>query len=285
MRRRNVSAEEKGERIQVSLKLPKEILDRIDESWMSGGIYTGRSHYIEEACKYYLDCVPCPKCGVLNKSSARICSSCETKLEPYQDILRMIESLVREYDDACNEMISCTDEFNDLSGKINWHLKKLEPKKREIISEIVSPYVHLISNYIESVNNYLKYYDIFSKDSSSVPQDFFSEKFPDFDAQKILQTYFETGVADISMSLLDEIHDDMEYSLMNFYHHSAKRILSNPDQPNKHFHTYSQLSSLRNLLWDKKPKLIRLKDTMNNCLAYLNNIENTIDLINENINS
>lgn len=286
MRRRNVSSEEKGERIQVSLKLPKEILDRIDESWKSGEIYTGRSHYIEEACKYYLDCVPCPKCGTLNYSSAHICSSCETKLEPYQDILRMIESLVSEYDNVCNQMISCKDEFDDLSGKIHWHINKLDPKKWEIISEIISPYIHIISNYTESVNNYLKYYDIFSKDSSCVPRDLISKKFPDFDADKILQTYIEyldTGVANIPLSFVDEAHDDLEYSLMNFFHHSAKRILLNPDMPNKHFHTYSQMLHLRSSLWDRRLKLIRLKDMMCNCLVYLKTIENTIDLINENI--
>lgn len=283
MRRRNIS-EEKGERIQVSLKLPKDIVDRIDESWKSGETYTGRSHYIEEACKYYLDCVPCPKCGALNKSTAKVCSSCESKLEPYQEILQTIESLVSDYDEAHNKIISFKDEFNDLAGKIDWHLNKLEPKKKEIISEIISPYLNSISKSVESVNHYLEYYDIFSKNPSSVPQDFINKRFPDVDFYQILQAYFEKGTVDLSTSLLDDIHDDVEYSLLNFFHHSAKRILSNPDQPNEHFHSYSKLSQLRYSLWDKMVKIHRLEGVMHNCLVELKRVEKTIDLINKNIN-
>lgn len=285
MRRRNISSENEGGRVQVSLKLPKDVLDRIDESWKSGEIYTGRSHYIEEACKYYLDCVPCPKCGTLNYSTAKVCSSCESKLEPYQGILQMIESLVNEYDDIYNQIVSCKDEFEDLTGKINWHIDKLDPKKKEIISEIISVDINTISHNIESINHYLKYYDIFSQNPTAVPQDFISEKFPDFDVREMVKTYYENGFVDFPLSLADEIHDDMEYSLMNFYHHSAKRILSNPNMFNKHFHTYSQLSKLRQCLLDKEWKLSRTQDLMFNCLALLKKIEKTIDILNKNINT
>lgn len=284
-RRRKIDSESVGERITTSLRLPVELLERIDHAWKDSDKYTGRTHFIESACNYYLDCEPCPTCGALNYSTAKICSSCESKLEPYQEILQMIQSLVNEYDDYYNQIISCKDEFDDLYGKIKWHLDKIDPKKREIVSELISPHVSTITSNLESINHYLEYYDIFSKDSSSVPQDFVRKKFPDLDVHDIALTYLEKGVVDISLSLLDDMHDDLEYSLINFFHHSAKRLLSNPDIPNKHFQTYSQLSRLRYSLWDKRLKVSHIKDAMYHCLAVLKNIEKTIDIVNKNLNN
>lgn len=282
MRRRNISAEEKEERIQVSLKLPKSILDQIDKSWKSGSNYTGRSHYIEEACKYYLDCVPCPNCGTLNKSTAHICSECEFKLQPYQQILSLIESEVHNYDQIHNHILSLKEEFDDLAGKINWHLNKLEPEKKSVISDVLSLYIHSISLKMDVVNTYLKYYDAYSQDSSVSPRDFLSEKFPDFDVAQIIQTYIDTGDLDYSLSnKINDMHDDITYSLLNFYYHSAKQILSNPEKPNRYFQTYSQLSTLRHSLWDRKMSLINVEKLISSCIIELKNVDKTIDLLNQ----
>ena len=66
MRRRRIDVDNLGENTQISLKLPKKVLDWIEDACNEDSKFTGRSHFIDNACRYYLNLKPCPSCGKLN---------------------------------------------------------------------------------------------------------------------------------------------------------------------------------------------------------------------------
>lgn len=271
MRRRNVSSEEKGERIQVSLKLPKEILDRIDESWKSGEIYTGRSHYIEEACKYYLDCVPCPKCGSLNSSRSRVCSMCENKLKPYYDVLDDLREEVKILDDLHMEIVRLKDEYDDLKNKLKWLVSKLTPENETLINDVTEIYLESINKSMNTVNSYFEYYDYYS--SQNLP-------LPDF-TNLIEEKYKERHQKDLG-SIMDMItfnteYRDVTYSFMHYTYRLAKLVLSDPSST-----SYKELVELHvGLASERMGMKVALLD-MSLGLENLKSVEKMIDVLNKN---
>lgn len=272
MRRRNVSSEEKGERIQVSLKLPKEILDRIDESWKSGEIYTGRSHYIEEACRYYLECEPCPKCGHLNSHKSRVCSVCENKLKPYYAILDDLREEVKIWDDIHMEIVRLKDEYDDLKSKLKWLVSKLNPENETLINEVTEIYLESINKSMNTVNSYFEYYDFYSTQEPPITDftDLIEEKY-----QKKYQKKFDSVMDMISFNT--EFRD-VTYACMHYYYRFAKLVLADPSRV-----TYwREISDLQvNLATERMGMKVTLLD-MSLGLENLRSVEKMIDVLNKN---
>lgn len=272
MRRRNI--EEKGERIQVSLKLPKEVLDRIDESWKSGEIYTGRSHYIEEACKHYLDCVPCPNCGSLNSSASKICSICEYKLLPYQELLGIIREEVSIFDKIHERIIALKSEYDDLHGKITWLLEKIvseDNKNIPNVGELFALFLNSHKKYSKSISTYLEYYNIYAlQGSSQSPLNLLMEKFPERDFTHL------NGVGNFAdlMYSFNDVFYDIRYSTLHFEYQSAKIILSNPNLA-----SYSKLQELHKLLIEDRRAVLIVNMEMEEGLNELKTAEKMVDVL------
>ena len=271
MRRRNISSENEGGRVQVSLKLPKDVLDRIDESWKSGEIYTGRSHYIEEACKYYLDCVPCPKCGSLNSSKSKICSVCENKLKPYYDVLDNLREEVKILDDLHMEIVRLKGEYDDLKSKLKWLVSKLNPKNETLINDVTEIYLESINNSMNTVNSYFKYYDFYSTQELPLTD------FTDLIEEKYKEMHQKNLGSIMDMVTFNTEYRDVTYSFMHYYYRLAKLVLSDPSSL-----SYSELVQLHvNLASERMGMKVALLD-MSLGLDNLRSVEKMIDVLNKN---
>lgn len=265
MRRRNIKSEEMGERVQVSLKLPKEILDRIDDAWKSGDVYTGRSHYIEEACKHYLDSVPCPKCGSLNSSAAKICSNCENKLEPYLDVLSNIVEELKIYDEIHQEIVRLKEEYDDLNSKLKWLVSKLSTDKEDVVNDITGIYSESINKSLNCVNSYLEYYNIYSSQVLPLtePLDLIETKYEDLDTRSIYD-----------LITFNENYYDVRSAVINYEYRFAKLVISDYSSI-----SYSKLLELRvGLATERIGMKLALLD-ISNGLENLKSVEKMIDVL------
>ena len=271
MRRRNISSENEGGRVQVSLKLPKDILNRIDESWKSGEKYTGRSHYIEEACKYYLECEPCPECGHLNSYGSKVCSMCENKLKPYYAVLDDIREEVKIWDNLHMEIIRLKDEYDDLKSKLKWLVSKLNAENETLVNDVTEIYLESINKSMNTVNSYFEYYDFYS-----------TQELPLTDFTDIIEEkYKEKNQKDLG-SIMDMITFNMEYrdvtySCVHYTYRSAKLLLSDPSST-----SYKELVKLHiDLASERMGMKVALLD-MSLGLENLKSVEKMIDVLNKN---
>lgn len=170
-RRRKIDSENVGERASTSLRLPVELLERIDNAWKSSDEYTGRTHFIEKACRYYLDCEKCPNCGNFNHKQSVICSMCETKLGTFNRLLKLIEEMLHTYDEIIEDISKFVRDYDDLFGKIRWLLDKLKVENKFSVGTIIEGTFVSTERGINKGRVFLKCYNIYSKyDNFPIPQ-------------------------------------------------------------------------------------------------------------------
>lgn len=133
MRRRKIDVENLGENTQISLKLPKKVLEWIEEACNDDSKFTGRSHFIDNACRYYLSLVPCPVCSTLNPRDANVCCNCKSPLQGMQNILEDIHSRIAEYEEIHAMGCEIADLITDLLNTIHDYINSLDPPTRVLI--------------------------------------------------------------------------------------------------------------------------------------------------------
>lgn len=164
-RRRQGEVEGNAEKIAISLKLPKKLLDRIDSYWKeNSNTFTGRTHFIEEACSFYLSCEECPKCGRLNSPEAHTCSYCGEKLEgaAFLQLKNNVISELTKYDRIIESILSYNEVYVDLDNKIKWYLNKLDENKKTIVEALLPGYYSLINSTMKIVNCFLEYRKLYA---------------------------------------------------------------------------------------------------------------------------
>lgn len=173
--RRRVSVGDLKERVPISLKLPKLLLDRIDDVWRNSEEYTGRTHFIEKACAHYLSCEKCPECGKLNSMGSPFCGFCGTKLSGFKEALNNVIGEIQIYDKYNESIFSLMREYDDLKDKIEWLLSQLSADKRQHIDDIISENRAIGDNLMQGVSGYHKFYTHISKNglSKDYPADYF----------------------------------------------------------------------------------------------------------------
>lgn len=161
MRRRKIDVENLGENIQISLKLPKKVLGWIEEACNENPTFTGRSHFIDNACRYYLSLVPCPSCSKLNPRDANVCCYCKTPLQGMQNVLEEIQSLVTEYEEVHATGLEIADTITNLQLDINDFIRSLDTKTRQIIEGEVDDFARrCYSRWAFSVGYFFEYRDL-----------------------------------------------------------------------------------------------------------------------------
>lgn len=165
--RRRVSVGDLKERVPISLKLPKLLLDRIDEVWRNSEEYTGRTHFIEKACVHYLSCEKCPECGKLNSMGSPFCGFCGTKLSGFKEALNNVIGEIQIYDGYNEKIFSLLREYDDLKDKIEWLLSQLSADKRQHIDDIISENRAIGDNLMKDVSDYQRMYTNCSKNGLS----------------------------------------------------------------------------------------------------------------------
>ena len=160
MRRRTIDTNEYGKNIQITLKLPEKILNSIDEALKNSNVnYTGRSHFIEEACKYYLNTKKCPKCGTLNIMDGTICSYCWNKLDSFKETAGILRVKFNIFTDILEELRQMRIEYGDTHNKIKWLIDKQKPDLKEYITSLISPLDSYCLRLFEKVDSILKNID------------------------------------------------------------------------------------------------------------------------------
>lgn len=162
-RRRKIDSENTGERITTSLRLPIELLDRIDSVWKGSDKYTGRTHFIESACNYYLDCKPCPNCGHLNSGTSVVCSHCEEKLTPFQDSINLIDNILKTYDQSFKDISESIAAYDNLFEKIGWLIDKLQSESQASAKSIISGTLKSMECDITIGREILMYRELYSE--------------------------------------------------------------------------------------------------------------------------
>lgn len=162
VRRRKIDSEDVGERITTSLRLPVELLERIDNAWKGSDKYTGRTHFIEKACEHYLNCEPCPNCNNLNHKQAVVCSFCETKLESFYKDVDSIKSLLFAVHEMIGTISDAVVSYDDLNEKIHWLVEKLPPAIKSDIERTIQSPRPPITNGLRDVRYFLMLRDLYS---------------------------------------------------------------------------------------------------------------------------
>lgn len=143
--------------------MPVELLKRIDDKWKASDEFTGRTHFIEKACEYYLDCEKCPVCGNFNHKLSVVCSMCESKLGAFQQSLDYLNELLLTCDRMINQIYDLVRSYDDLFGKINWLLDKLNDEKKSSVVNIIEDMFIITDRGIFKGRFFIKCHEIYSK--------------------------------------------------------------------------------------------------------------------------
>lgn len=231
VRRRQGEPEDNAEKIAISLKLPKKLLDRIDSYWKgNSSTFSGRTHFIEEACSFYLTCEKCSNCGKLNTPQSKLCAYCGNKLEG-EEYLSLKNTVIRElsyYDKIIESIISYKEEYIDLDNKINWYLEKLDDKRKTVVSVLLPDYYSVINRVMKKVDSFFEYRDFYQSlfDSGKPlpsPGVVMGEKYPDIPDVSI------GSVDDPAAPRSREIFDEFRGIGINYTYYDTKSAISNLD--------------------------------------------------------
>lgn len=281
--RRRVSVDELKERVPISLKLPKILLDKIDEVWRNSDDYTGRTHFIEKACSYYLSCEKCPECGNLNSIGSNICSRCETKLSGVTDTLNRLTTEIQLYDKLNENIFSLKKSYDELNSKIEWLCSQLTPEKKQLIDNILSENLYPKDNPIGKICLYQNIHDAFMpnnlKDGGLKDSDYydsvkenFVRTFNNYYSDNDDETKKDNGVA--FQSKFEYIRYIIAiYCTLNHDYFYAKSLI-NTDI--KNLPKTSELVTINAGLVNLRNVLYSLIDELEVCLSKLKNIEKMI---------
>lgn len=181
MRRRKIDVENLGENTQISLKLPKKILDWIEEACAENPEFTGRSHFIDNACRYYLNLKPCHTCGELNPRDAVACAYCRAELDGMKEIAAEIRTYVSEFERLHEEGFALVDECISLNNGIEEYIESQKPSSQKYIRIELAK---LTERFDKRIQNALDYFEVYrSKTPNFKPYEYqqnFDLKIPDY---------------------------------------------------------------------------------------------------------
>lgn len=139
-KRRTINVDKDGENKHVSIKIPENILNAIDERVKKDfEKYTSRTDFIVTSARYYLNLIECPSCKHLNPNDAILCSYCGTGLKVYLEEIKEIQSISNEIEKKIGLMDDYLTKALDLQVKIN-KMYDLDSRKKthELTKETLS---------------------------------------------------------------------------------------------------------------------------------------------------
>lgn len=176
-------SQSKGERIPISLKIPKTLLNAIDAVWKQNPEYTGRTHFIETACQFFLRCEYCPKCNTLNTPASTLCSHCGAPLhasEVFQEIVTEIEKKVDLFEKTIQSIISYRGVYDEIESKINLIAGRLDGKKKDVVKYLLPADNSSLRSANERVDHLISIYTYCSElGFVSTPEDLLKNLFPE----------------------------------------------------------------------------------------------------------
>lgn len=273
-RRRQGDSEDSAEKIAISLKLPKKLLNRIDSYWKENSdSFTGRTHFIEEACTFYLTCEKCRKCGRLNTPESRTCSYCGEELDGVEYIEhknRLIGAMSR-YDEYVESILSYKEKYSDLDNKIKWYINKLDDKKKSIAEALLPGYYSQINHVMKTVDWFLEYREMFRElYESGLP-------FPGHQ-ETLAQKYNKSSMSSDDFISAESVDMFNEYRCfgINYAYYRAKVLLDNLDTANA-----QDLKTHWLGLYAEGVYLPAILEDVVEGLKLLKNTENMIDVLSE----
>lgn len=276
-RRRKIDSENVGERVSTSLRMPVELLKRIDDKWKSSDEFTGRTHFIEKACEYYLDCEPCPKCGNLNSKESVVCSHCQSSLGVFQVLVNSVETFLKEVEKSVESIEKACAEYNDLDSKIQWLLEKLSPENAAVINSVISDMYPYATRAMNAGQCFLKYHKIYSK----------YNKYPVPHPAKLTLDVNNLEVFEVDDIFLDE-KTNLSLTLntastciqANYYSRQARLMIENLTHIR-----YSELFEVHSKLVNKyEVPLLSIVDDVKRGIETLRSIEKMITVLMQNQN-
>lgn len=272
-RRRQGEAESNTEKIAISLKLPKKLLERIDSYWKENSdSFTGRTHFIEEACSFYLTCERCRKCGRLNVPESPRCFYCGEELEgaEYLEHKNRLISAMSRYDKYVESILSYKEKYSALDNNIKWYINKLDDKKRDAVNALLPGYYSKINRVMKTVEWFLEYRERFEElyeSGQSLPSihRFFPQK----------EDIFSTESEDISTESVD-IYNRFRCFGINRAYYSARVLLDNLETANA-----QDLKTCWLGLYSESVHLPAILEDMMEGLDLLKQTEKMIDILSE----
>lgn len=266
-RRRKIDSENVGERVSTSLRMPADLLERIDHVWKSSGRYTGRTHFIEAACNYYLDCKPCPHCGHMNSNSSIVCSICEGKLKPFQDCADLINDVLKIYDKSLKEISENIESYDNLFEKIGWLVDKLQSESQTSAKNIILSTMPSMERDIVVGRDFLTWYELYSKhDILPLPTPF-----------AMLQAHKELFRPD-HKSRIGIPHQSLAACVStNYYYRTGQLVVQNP--------LSLQFHDLEDVLANLEKSMFHIESVAHDvmsALRYLQTVEKLTDILLQN---
>lgn len=278
-RRRKIDSEDVGERITTSLRLPVELLERIDKAWKGSDKYTGRTHFIEKACEHYLNCEPCPKCMHLNHKRALVCSFCGAKLGLFSKNIEYIESHLPFVHEVIDMISHDIESYDNLVEKIYWLIEKLPPTTKSDVEGAVS-YISRQNNRVLGARHFMMVRELYSTyDKLPLPNP----------AHPINEKYtldYVAHMSDFNSKYRKKATDNISNQMMDnnlfvvCYCRSCEIILENPDN-----YTLKDVRNAYNMLDKMTSHLISLKNSVGAALDVLVGFEKMITILIQNQNT
>ena len=270
-RRRKIDSNNASERITTSLRLPVELLEQIDNAWKSSDKYTGRTHFIETACNYYLDCEPCPNCGHLNNSTSVVCSHCEEKLKPFQDCADLIKEQLKHYSNSLKIISDGINTYDNLFEKIGWLIDKLPLENQNVAKDIVSSTLKSMESGLIIGRDFMKCHELYSTyDQLPLPTPF-----------AILQSHKDLYYIDGRRIESFKSHNDESINhshaaciSANYHYRTGQLVVQNPRS--------LQFNELEDLMANLDKAIFHIDSTAHDvmtALGYLQTVEKMIDII------
>lgn len=270
-----------GERIPISLKFPKTLLNAIDEVWKQNPEYTGRTHFIEVACQFFLRCERCPRCDTLNTPESNICSHCGTPLnstEKFQEIVTEIGKKVDLIEKTIQSIISYRGVYDEINSKINLIAGRLDGKKKDVVRYILPENHSSLETAVDRVDQLISIYTYCSElDFVSTPDEVLRNLYPElsksakhddvpYTADELYTMSYETPIFLQIIQYIDVVttYFDVKHRLSNL--------------------SYTNTQTLENYLKALDEDIILLQSVLNEMSKGVNNIkalENMVDALRE----
>lgn len=221
MRRRKIDVENLGENIQISLKLPQKVLKWIEMACEDNPGFTGRSHFIDNACRYYLNLEPCSNCGKLNPRDANVCAYCSTQLQGLHDILDKVQSYISDFENVHSLGCEINDTIDNLLNDTQNFINSLDDTIREKIDLELSGFFYRCKSRIKNPSLYFKIYH---------------KKFPTFKTIFLNKEMIVSDYKSVLLGFIDNMNEPLDESanseaavLTSLYYYNLAKTLLNGD--------------------------------------------------------
>lgn len=154
--RRTIDTEKEGDNIPVSIKIPRLLLNEINaevEKGIQNKKYTGRTDFICQAARYYLNLVPCPnpECTARNPKDALHCAYCDIALPAYDAEIKNITETAARVNDCKTELNTKYNVFSELYSNIEYRINKERKSIKGDLKKLSANGIELSKQAIERV--------------------------------------------------------------------------------------------------------------------------------------